>query len=50
MPVMLGVLLGSLIGARVLADARTRILRIIFAAVILALGIEMIYNGLTGRL
>jgi uncharacterized membrane protein YfcA len=50
MPVMLGVLLGSLVGARVLAGAKTRILRIIFAAVILILGIEMIYNGLTGRL
>ena len=50
MPVMLGVLLGSLFGARVLAGAKTRILRIIFAAVILVLGIEMIYNGLTGRL
>ena len=49
MPVMLGVLLGSLLGARVLAGAKTRILRIIFAAVILVLGIEMIYNGLTGR-
>ena len=50
MPVMLGVLLGSLLGSRVLAGAKTRILRIIFAAVILILGIEMIYNGLTGRL
>ena len=50
MPVMLGVLLGSLLGARVLAGAKTRILRIIFAAVILVLGIEMIYNGLTWRL
>jgi hypothetical protein len=50
MPVMLGVLAGSLLGARVLAGARTRVLRIVFAAVILALGIEMIYNGLTGRL
>jgi uncharacterized protein len=50
MPVMLGVLLGSMLGARMLASARTRILRIIFAAVILVLGIEMIYNGLTGRL
>ena len=49
MPVMLGVLLGSLLGARVLAGAKTRILRIIFAAVILVLGIEMIYNGVTGR-
>jgi uncharacterized protein len=50
MPVMLGVLLGSLLGARVLAGAKTRILRIVFAAVILILGIEMVYNGLTGRL
>ena len=49
MPVMLGVLLGSLLGARVLAGAKTQILRIIFAAVILVLGVEMIYNGLTGR-
>jgi uncharacterized protein len=49
MPVMLGVLLGSLLGARVLAGVKTRILRIIFAAVILVLGIEMIYNGVTGR-
>ena len=50
MPVMLGVLLGSLLGARVLAGAKTKVLRIIFAIVILVLGIEMIYNGLTGRL
>jgi hypothetical protein len=50
MPVMLGVLLGSLGGARVLAGTRTRLLRIIFALVILLLGVEMIYNGLTGRL
>ena len=50
MPVMLGVLLGSLAGARVLARARTRLLRIIFSLVILLLGVEMIYNGLTGRL
>ena len=35
MPVMLGVLLGSLAGARVLAGARTRLLRIIFGLVIL---------------
>jgi uncharacterized protein len=50
MPVMLGVLPGSLLGARILIGARTRLLRIIFGAVILLLGIEMIYNGLTGRL
>jgi len=50
MPVMLGVLLGSLLGARVLVKARTRLLRIIFSLVILGLAIEMIYNGMTGRL
>jgi hypothetical protein len=49
MPVMLGVLPGSLLGALVLVGAKTRLLRIIFAGVILVLGIEMIYNGLTGR-
>jgi len=49
MPVMLGVLLGSLAGARVPARARTRLLRISFSLVILLLGVEMIYNGLTGR-
>jgi uncharacterized protein len=50
MPVMLGVLLGSLLGARVLPQAQTRLLRIIFSLVIVGLGIEMIYHGLTGRL
>jgi uncharacterized protein len=50
MPVMLGVLLGSLAGTRVLARARTRPLRIIFSLVLLLLGFEMIYNGLSGRL
>jgi uncharacterized membrane protein YfcA len=50
MPVMLGVLLGSFLGTRVLVVAQTRILRIIFGLVILALAIEMIYKGLTGGL
>ena len=50
MPVMLGVLAGSFAGARVLASARVRVLRIVFAVVIGALAIEMIYSGLTGRI
>ena len=50
MPVMLGVLLGSLFGARILPRARTPVLRVIFAMVILAMAIEMIYKGLTGNL
>jgi uncharacterized membrane protein YfcA len=50
MPVMLGVLLGSLLGARVLMRAPTRLLRRFFGVVILMLALEMIYNGVTGRL
>ncbi len=50
MPVMLGVLLGALLGTRILVSAETRILRLVFGLVILVLAIEMIYNGLTGRL
>jgi hypothetical protein len=50
MPVMLGVLAGSLMGARVLVWANPRALRLVFAAAIVALGIEMIYSGLKGRL
>ena len=45
-PVMLGVLGGSLIGARLLIGARVRLLRLVFALAILALGIEMIVTGL----
>jgi len=49
MPVVLGVLTGSVLGTRVLMHARTKWLRILFALVIAALGIEMIYGGVTGR-
>ena len=49
MPVVLGVLTGSVIGTRVLIRARTRWLRILFALVIAALGVEMVYGGSTGR-
>jgi len=50
MPVMLGVLSGSLIGARVLAGAKVRVLRVVFTIVIAVLGVEMIFNALTGRI
>ena len=50
MPVMLGVLAGSLLGARILAQANVRLLRYVFGAVIVLLGIEMIFNGVTRRL
>jgi uncharacterized membrane protein YfcA len=48
MPVMLGVLIGSLVGAKVLVRVQSTALRLVFAAVIIVLGIEMIYNGLSG--
>jgi uncharacterized protein len=50
MPVMLGVLIGALVGAKVLVHARVKTLRIVFGAVILALAIEMMVNGITGRI
>jgi uncharacterized protein len=50
MPVVLGVLGGSVLGARFLPGAPTRRLRWIFAAAVCVLAVEMIYNGLTGRL
>ncbi|MBZ5722077.1 MAG: sulfite exporter TauE/SafE family protein [Acidobacteriia bacterium] len=50
MPVMLGVLAGSLVGARILVQAETKWLRIVFSLVIVLLGIEMLYKGVTGGL
>src|SRR5438876_3838009 len=41
MPVMLGVLVGSVLGTRVLVVARTRVLRVVFGLVIVALAIQM---------
>jgi uncharacterized protein len=50
MPVMLGVLAGSMLGARLLVVAPTGLLRRVFALVIFALAIEMIYSGVSGKL
>jgi len=50
MPVMLGVVAGSLIGARVLTQVKTKWLRVVFGVVIAIMAFEMIYHGLTGRL
>ena len=50
MPVILGVLTGSSIGARVLAVAKVKTIRRAFVVVIVALGVEMIFTGATGRL
>ena len=50
MPVTLGVVAGSFTGARLLAGAQVKTLRTFFRVVILFLGVEMIYNGWTGRI
>ncbi|MGA8108403.1 MAG: sulfite exporter TauE/SafE family protein [Acidobacteriaceae bacterium] len=50
MPVMLGVLAGSLIGSRLLVRVHVRTLKIVFALIIVALGIEMIASNLKGIL
>jgi uncharacterized protein len=50
MPVMLGVLAGSMLGARILVKAHTKWLRLGFSLVIVLLAIEMLYSGLSGRI
>jgi uncharacterized membrane protein YfcA len=50
MPVMLGVLAGSLFGTRILVRAETRVLRLVFSIVIAVLGAQMLYKGLAGRI
>jgi uncharacterized membrane protein YfcA len=50
MPVMLGVLSGAFLGARVLAGARVRALRIAFSAVVFALAVQMIISGFRGTI
>jgi uncharacterized protein len=50
MPVMLGVLGGSLLGARILPGAPTMTLRRVFSVVVFVLAVEMIYNAVSGKL
>jgi uncharacterized protein len=50
MPVMLGVLGGSLLGSKLLVKAHVATLKVIFCLVILVLGLEMIFSGVTGRI
>jgi uncharacterized membrane protein YfcA len=49
MPVMLGVLIGSLMGTRVLVRTQTKLLRLVFSGVIVLLGLEMLLKGIGGR-
>jgi uncharacterized membrane protein YfcA len=48
--VLLGVLAGASLGARILPGAPPRRLRLLFAALLGAVAIEMLYTSATGRL
>jgi uncharacterized membrane protein YfcA len=50
MPVMLGVLAGSLFGTHILVKTKVKTLKNLFALVIVALGVEMIYSGIAGKI
>lgn len=50
LPVVLGVLAGSIFGARVLTETPSSRLRVVFLIVIVALALEMLFNGATGRI
>lgn len=49
MPIMLGVLVGSLLGSKFLIRTNVPLLRRIFATVIVIMAVEMIYNGVVGN-
>jgi hypothetical protein len=50
MPVLLGVLAGASLGARILPGAPPRRLRLLFAGLLGAVALEMLYTSVTGRL
>lgn len=49
-PVMIGVVIGSLLGAKILVKSDVKSLRILFSVVVFALAVEMIYNGILGKI
>ena len=50
MPVIIGVLIGSMVGAKVLMKANTKKLKLFFALLIFIIALNMIYNGITGKI
>lgn len=50
MPVVLGVICGAFLGSKILVKSETKWLRILFAIIITFLALQMIYNGITGRI
>lgn len=50
MPVTIGVLTGATIGSKILVRTNTDKLKVVFAVVVTFLALQMIYNGLSGKL
>jgi uncharacterized protein len=50
MPVTIGVLCGATIGSKILVKTKTDKLKVVFAVVAVFLALQMIYNGLSGKL
>ncbi|ALL08210.1 permease [Pedobacter sp. PACM 27299] len=50
MPVTIGVLMGATIGSKILVRTNTDKLKVVFAVVVTFLALQMIYNGLSGKL
>jgi uncharacterized membrane protein YfcA len=51
MPVVIGVLAGSLIGSKILVHSNSSgWIRVMFAIVVSALAVQMIYNGIAGKI
>lgn len=49
-PVMIGVIAGSISGAKLLVRMRSRTLRILFCIVLCVIGLQMLYKALTGNI
>ncbi|TAK74153.1 MAG: sulfite exporter TauE/SafE family protein [Gammaproteobacteria bacterium] len=49
-PVMIGVIMGSFFGARILTRLHHRTLRVIFSMVICIMGLQMLYKAMTGAI
>jgi uncharacterized membrane protein YfcA len=51
MPVVIGVLLGAVSGSKILVhSSSSKWIRIVFAVVVSVLAVQMIYNGITGKI
>lgn len=50
MPVTIGVLCGATLGSKILVRTKTDKLKVVFAVVVTFLALQMIYNGLSGKL